>query len=49
MTAAKEIYQLLESLESHVGQQDAGGRAVLFKAKERLRMLIIDMDRPRSS
>jgi hypothetical protein len=45
MTAAREAYQLLESLEGHVSDKDSGGRAKLFQAKERIRKLIIDMDR----
>jgi hypothetical protein len=45
MTAAREVYQLLEALEGHVSTQDSGGRAKLFQAKERIRKLIIDMDR----
>jgi hypothetical protein len=45
MTAARDVYQLLESLESHVSDKDKSGRAKLFQAKERIRKLIIDMDR----
>jgi hypothetical protein len=45
MTAARDVYQLLEVLESHVSTKDTTGRATLFQAKERVRKLIIDMDR----
>jgi hypothetical protein len=44
-TAAKEVYRLLEALDGHVSHQDASGRATLYQAKERVRKLIIDMDR----
>jgi hypothetical protein len=45
MTAARDVYQLLEALEGHVSAKDPSGRAKLFQAKERVRKLIIDMDR----
>jgi hypothetical protein len=45
MTAAREVYQLLEGLEGHVSDKDSSGRAKLYQAKERIRKLIIDMDR----
>ena len=45
MTGAREVYQLLEALEGHVSTKDSDGRAKLFQAKERIRKLIIDMDR----
>jgi len=45
LTAARDVYQLLEALEGHVSDKDASGRAKLFQAKERVRKLIIDMDR----
>ncbi len=45
MTAARDVYQLLEALEAHVSTKDTNGRAKLFQAKERVRKLIIDMDR----
>jgi hypothetical protein len=45
MTAAREVYKLLDALDSHVSAQDASGRAMLYQAKERVRKLIIDMDR----
>ncbi len=45
MSGAKEIYELLNQLDPHINGQDANGRALLYKAKERLRMLIISIDR----
>jgi hypothetical protein len=45
MTGAREVYQLLEALEGHVSDKDPSGRAKLYQAKERVRKLIIDMDR----
>jgi hypothetical protein len=45
MTAARDVYQLLEALEGHVSDKDTKGRAKLYQAKERCRKLIIDMDR----
>ena len=45
MTAAREVYQLLEGLEGHVSDKDPSGRAKLYQAKERIRKLIIDLDR----
>jgi hypothetical protein len=45
MTGAREVYQLLEALEGHVSDKDTSGRAKLYQAKERVRKLIIDMDR----
>ena len=45
MSGARKVYQLLEELESHLNEKDTSGRAMLYKAKERLRKLIIDMDR----
>jgi hypothetical protein len=45
MTAAREVYKLLDALDGHVSAKDASGREMLYQAKERVRMLIIDMDR----
>lgn len=45
MTGAREVYKLLEELEGHINGQDAGGRALLYQAKERIRMLVISIDR----
>ena len=45
MTGAREVYKLLEELDGHINGQDAGGRALLYQAKERIRMLIISIDR----
>jgi hypothetical protein len=45
MTGAQEAYKLLEELDSHIGRQDASGRALLYQVKERIRTLIIRLDR----
>ena len=45
MSGAREVYKLLDELERHIDEQDARGRALLYQAKERLRMLLINMDR----
>jgi hypothetical protein len=45
MTGAREVYKLLEELDGHINGQDASGRALLYQAKERIRMLIISIDR----
>ena len=45
MTGTREVYKLLEQLEGHINGQDASGRALLYQAKERIRMLIISIDR----
>ena len=45
MTGAREVYKLLEGLDGHISGQDASGRALLYQAKERIRMLIISIDR----
>jgi hypothetical protein len=45
MSGAREVYELLNQLDRHINGQDASGRALLYQAKERLRMLIIHIDR----
>ena len=45
MTGAREVYKLLEQLDGHINGQDASGRALLYQAKERIRMLMISIDR----
>jgi hypothetical protein len=45
MTGAREVYKLLDELDGHISGQDANGRALLYQAKERIRMLIISIDR----
>ena len=45
MNGAREVYELLNQLDRHINGQDASGRALLYQAKERLRMLIISIDR----
>jgi len=47
MTGARELYKLLDELEPHINGQDASGRALLYQAKERIRTLIIGLDRNR--
>ena len=48
MTGAREVYKLLDELERHLNGQDVSGRALLYQAKERIRMLIISLDRHNS-
>jgi hypothetical protein len=48
ITGAREVYKLLDQLEPHINGQDPSGRALLFQAKERIRMLIISLDRNNS-
>ena len=45
LTGAQEVYKMLDQLDPHISSQDASGRALLYQAKERIRKLIIDMDR----
>jgi hypothetical protein len=45
MDGAREVYELLNELDPHINSHDASGRALLYQAKERLRMLIINIDR----
>ncbi len=45
MSGAREVYELLNQLDRHINGQDANGRALLYQAKERVRMLIISIDR----
>ena len=45
MTGAREVYKLLEELDRHINSQDASGRVLLYEAKQRIRKLIISMDR----
>lgn len=49
MDGALEVYKLLDELDRHINSTDASGRAVLYKAKERLRVLIINMDPSRTA
>jgi|SwirhisoilCB3_FD_contig_51_3966888_length_367_multi_5_in_0_out_0_1 hypothetical protein len=48
MNGALEVYKLLDELDRHINSHDASGRAVLYQAKERLRSLIISMDRSKT-
>lgn len=45
MMEARRVYELLGELERHINAQDESGRALLFQVKERMRMLIISLDR----
>jgi hypothetical protein len=45
MTGAREVYELLNQLDRHINGQDSSGRALLYQAKERIRMLMISLDR----
>jgi hypothetical protein len=45
MTGAREAYKLLDQLDSHISGHDANGRALLYQVKERIRTLIIRLDR----
>ena len=45
MAGAHEAYKLLEELDSHISGHDANGRALLYQVKERIRTLIIRLDR----
>jgi hypothetical protein len=45
MTGARQVYKLLDELDRHIDGRDASGRALLYEAKERVRMLIISIDR----
>jgi hypothetical protein len=49
MTGAREVYKLLEELDRHINSQDASGRVLLYEAKQRIRKLIISIDRSNSS
>jgi hypothetical protein len=48
MTGARALYKLLDELEPHINGQDASGRALLYQVKERIRMLILSLDRKHS-
>ncbi len=45
IAAIQGVYKLLDELEPHINGQDASGRALLYQVKERVRMLIIGLDR----
>jgi len=45
MTGAREVYKLLDELDGHINGQDASGRALLYQAKERIRLLMISIER----
>ena len=45
LTAAREIYGLLDKLDNHIDAGNAEGLALLYQAKERVRLLLISIDR----
>ena len=45
MTGTREVHNLLEELDCHVNGRDASGRALLYQAKERIRLLNIRIAR----
>jgi hypothetical protein len=45
VAAVREIYDLLDELDKHMNRQDASGRALLYRVKEHVRLLIISFDR----
>ena len=45
VAGAREVYELLNQLDSHLSGSDASGRALLYQAKERMRLLIISINR----
>ena len=45
VAAAREIYDLLDELDKHMNREDASGRALLYRVKEHVRLLIISIDR----
>ena len=45
MAAMQEIYGLLDELDRHMTAGDASGRALLYRVKEHVRLLIISIDR----
>lgn len=49
MTGAREVYKLLDELDRHINSQDASGRVLLYEAKQRIRKLIISIDRTNPS
>jgi hypothetical protein len=48
MTGAREAYKLLDELDRHINSHDANGRALLYQVKERIRTLIVRLDRANS-
>jgi hypothetical protein len=42
---AREVYNMLDQLDRHINGQDASGRALLYQLKERVRLLIVSIDR----
>jgi hypothetical protein len=45
VAGAREVYGLLDQLDRHINAQDASGRVLLYQLKERVRLLIVSIDR----
>ena len=45
VAGVREVYSLLDQLDRHINGQDASGRALLYQLKERVRLLIVSIDR----
>lgn len=45
VAGAREVYELLDQLDSHINGKDASGRALLYQAKEQIRLLMVSLDR----
>jgi hypothetical protein len=45
MVRAREIYGILEEIDRRIGAQDASSRTLLYQSKERLRELMVGIDR----
>lgn len=45
MVRAREIYGILEEIDQRIGAQDASSRTLLYQAKERMRELMVGIDR----
>ena len=45
VATVREIYGLLDELDRHMNREDASGRALLYRVKEHVRLLIISIDR----
>jgi hypothetical protein len=45
VAGAREVYSMLDQLDRHINGQDASGRVLLYQLKERVRLLIVSIDR----
>jgi len=45
VAGVREVYSLLDQLDRHINAQDASGRVLLYQLKERVRLLIVSIDR----